>query len=926
MRNHSARLVRPMTAADHLRLTIGLKLPNLAAAQSFNEQVQDTASPLYHQYLTAAQWNARFAPAASSEKTVLDWAKTNHLTVTNRYANRLLVDVDGPVSAIDAALHVHMGEYTVNGRSVFSNDVDATLPTAVQSVVSSIDGLNNVNSPAAAAGPSSFPRYSAGPSVQAAASGHANGSQAKLAAAMAAKQAHPSITGGSYDPTDIYSSQAYDETAAGHEDSCCNPTNAAGSSPPNTSIAIVTAGKHNLPADMQGFQGRYNYLAYSYNEYYVDGTPSTLDFEGTMDLEWATAMSNSFSSFQTTAHVYLYSGVNANFSTFDDMYNDVLTDGHARIFSSSWGCAEDYCTPDATMNTDHNIFTAMIGQGYTLVDASDDKGAYSDCSHQSVQFPASDNNFIAVSATNLELNSSSQYVSERAWPANSSGCAHNGGGGGGGCSVKYSAPSYQLSPSNPNFSCGSMKSVPDLSLNGDWFNSPQNIFYNGGWSGNGGTSIAAPEFAGFMARSNSYLASMGNRCGSGSTQACAPVGEAGRQLYLAAIDHAAQGKNPYYDITSGCTSNDAGSGFCGIVGYDRATGWGSFNMLQLEWAINYWSTGEASAPTVTLSGPLTNAYTNTGTLSWSVVDNGSPTPTGVSGWTAKWDADPGDPTSHSTPGSGDSFYSGPASGHGSTSGSASLASAGSGCHTLYVRAWDNIGESAASSYGPVCYDATAPTITAAPKPTLVAGTKLTAAGVPVKVAWTATDTPSGIASYTLQRAVDGGAYANVALSPATATSISQVLAAGHSYQYRVEATDKAHNTSAFKVGTKFKVNLVQENAAGVVYSAGWTHQALAGSSGGSVDFSSASAKTAKFTFTGTQFAWVSTKGSNRGTASVAVDATPAVNVNTNNASTSAATIVFGKAFTASASHTVTVKNLGTAGHARIDVDAFVFFS
>jgi hypothetical protein len=307
-------------------------------------------------------------------------------------------------------------------------------------------------------------------------------------------------------------------------------------------------------------------------------------------------------------------------------------------------------------------------------------------------------------------------------------------------------------------------------------------------------------------------------------------------------------------------------------------------------------------------------------------DNGSPAATGVSGWTAKWDADPGDPTSHAHPGSGDSFYSGPASIHGSTSGSTSLASAGSGCHTLYVRAWDNIGESAVSAYGPVCYDATAPTITAPPKPTLVAGTKLTAAGVPVKVAWTATDNASGIASYILQRSVDGGAYANVALSPANATAVSQVLAAGHSYQYRVEATDKAHNTSAFKLGTKFKVNLVQETAAGVVYSAGWTHQAVSGSSGGSVDFSSASAKTAKFTFTGTQVAWVSTKGSNRGTASAQIDATAAVNVNTNNASTSAATIVFGKVFSASAKHTLTVKNLGTAGHPRIDVDAFVFLS
>ena len=58
-------------------------------------------------------------------------------------------------------------------------------------------------------------------------------------------------------------------------------------------------------------------------------------------------------------------------------------------------------------------------------------------------------------------------------------------------------------------------------------------------------------------------------------------------------------------------------------------------------------------------------------------------------------ASSGAPSSAATPGSGNSFYSGPASA--GTSGTASLP----GCHTLYVRAWDNIGESAVNSYGPV---------------------------------------------------------------------------------------------------------------------------------------------------------------------------------------------------------------------------------
>ena len=612
----------------------------------------------------------------------------------------------------------------------------------------------------------------------------------------------PSITGGSYDPTDVYSSQMYDESALQRQTDCCNPTNNPGVTPPQTTIAIATVGSQAV-SDMQGFQARYSYLAYHFQEVNIDGTPACCDGEGTMDLEWSTALANSFGSFVDTAMVYLYDGVNAQITTFNDIFNQILTDGHARIVSSSWGCAEDTCYSTSSMNTNHAIFNSMIAQGYTLLNASDDHGAYADCtSTKRVQYPASDPDFLAISATNLELNSSGQYVSETAWQGNSAGCANNGGGGGGGCSDFFAAPSYQLSPANPNYFCGTangfsqnFKSVPDVSLNGDWLNSPQNLFFNGGFQGNGGTSIAAPEMAGFYAEQNSYGLELGNIC-FGNT-ACAPIGQGGRQLYLAALDHAAQGKNPYYDITSGCTTNNAGPGFCGITGYDRATGWGTVNMLQLAWANNYWNMAEASPPAITMSGPTTGVYHNSGTLAWSIVDQGSPA-SGVSGYTAKWDSDPGDPATEATPGSGNSFYTGPASAHGATSGSLSLASVPSqGCHTLFVRAWDNIGESAVNSYGPVCFDSTAPVPTA-PKIALTKGAKLSTAGVlPVKVTWSATDNLSGIGSYHLSESVNGGAFTPVTLANPTAKSATVKLSPGKSYQFEVAATDGAGNTSAF---------------------------------------------------------------------------------------------------------------------------------
>ena len=95
--------------------------------------------------------------------------------------------------------------------------------------------------------------------------------------------------------------------------------------------------------------------------------------------------------------IYLYDGVNNQFSTSTDVYNQILTDQHAKIFSTSWGCEELSCTPQSTMDTDHGIFNSMVGQGMTLVAASGDQGATAGCGDAvAVQYPASDPNVVGA--------------------------------------------------------------------------------------------------------------------------------------------------------------------------------------------------------------------------------------------------------------------------------------------------------------------------------------------------------------------------------------------------------------------------------------------------------------------------------------------------------------------------------------------------
>jgi len=742
-----AQFVAHYGAAQPLRLVYGLRVPHPAEEEEFLRDLQTPGSPHYHQFLTAEEWNARFAPSAHDEQMVVDWAKSQGFTVTHRYANHLLVDVEAPVDSIEKAHGLRINAYRHNAKTFFSNDRNPVIPPHLANIIHSIGGLNNVQlmHPAHKGMPEpEFSSHAAGPVRSMSAIGYQSGNGSKprgKSPSGAATKLTPSMTNGIYDPQDIFSSEAYDTNALYAQGHCCNPLHNPGVTPPETSIAIATAGTQD-PNDFVGFQSQYPYLAYHYQQFDIDGTPPCCDGEGTMDFEWATAMANSFGSYVDTAMVYMYNGANPQFSTFTDIYNHILNDGYARIFSTSWGCTEIDCIPASTMDTHHAIFNAMVGQGWTLVAASADGGATAGClDHDAVSYPASDPNVVAAGGTTLSLSPGPVYNYETAWSGGPAGCAYNDGGSTGGVSAYFPAPWYQGVQGN--------RQVPDIALNADWYNTPQNFFFGGGLSGNGGTSIVAPEVAGFFANENAYLLYLSSTIPGGlcNGHQCAPIGNANPYLYWFGQNPSYAAHYPYYDVTTGCNDNDVtlflGLAYlCAGPGYDMVTGWGSFNMLQMAWAINTYQAGDFGAPAVNFSGPAANHWYNTDrVISWSVTDtsgNGLP-PTGVAGFSQAWDADPGDVFSAAVPGHGNTFYGGPqypnaTSGCLDFTGASCAGSVSQGWHTVHVRAWDNTGVSADYTYGPVGYDSIPPHTTAA----------LTTSGKKVVVTLTATDNASGV--------------------------------------------------------------------------------------------------------------------------------------------------------------------------------------
>jgi subtilase family serine protease len=798
VREGSARIVQAYEPTSKLRLAISIKAPKMAEEEALLKQLQDKTSPNYHKWLTPEQWNARFAPSESDEQAVVDWATSQGLTVTSRYPNRLMVNVEGTVDTIQKAFNIKINRYEVNGTTEFSNDRDPAIPSNLTGIVQFVDGLNSIMRmrPANSAMKGMRgPDYAPGPMHKL---GNAEGNDANANAAEAIKNSSGSqigaqFTDGFYDPADMWSQQAYDWNALQAQGHCCNPTGNPGNTPPDTTIALATDGDF-LNSDINGFQAQYPYLATHWNRVFVDGTPGCCDDETTLDTEWSTAMSNSRGSLVNTSYIWVYEAAEG-FGDFGTIYQQMVNDNFARVANISYGLSEDWFLDNAPglLNSWHSTFNQMIGQGWTIMAASGDNGSDAGCTGSlGVLYPESDPDVTSVGGTQLELNQGDgSFENEVAWTGDTGAgsCGKNDGGGGGGCSEVWAAPGYQT-VQNPYCGTGS-RSVPDVSLNAS-AHSGQNYYFEGGLHGVAGTSIASPMMSGFVAQENAYSLSMGNACG-GGTVSCAPVGDIHYDIYAEGGYNESAPHYPFYDITAGCTDNDTITGlWCAAPGYDLATGWGSFNALQMAWAINWEDNLSYSAPSVNYSGPATGVWYNSDqAVGWTINPNGNVT--GIAGFTQGWDSIPSDPFFDANRNDSNSFFSGPEFPN-ATSGCLSLAGGfgcaggvSQGCHTAHVRAWSNQGSTSGdTTYGTICYDTVAPVSTASLSGTLNGGVYTN--GVTVTIA--SSDATSGVAH--TYYSLDGAGYV-VYSSP---FAVGATNRGTHTVQYY--STDNAKNSSTVK--------------------------------------------------------------------------------------------------------------------------------
>jgi hypothetical protein len=143
------------SANDRGPVADGMPMPHLilqlrrSAAQeqtlhSLIDQLHDPKSPNYHHWLKASEIGERFGPAVSDIATVTAWLEQRGFAVNLVYPNATVIDFSGTAGQVHAAFHTDIHNLLVNDEIRFANMSDPQIPTALAPAIVGVVGLNNI--------------------------------------------------------------------------------------------------------------------------------------------------------------------------------------------------------------------------------------------------------------------------------------------------------------------------------------------------------------------------------------------------------------------------------------------------------------------------------------------------------------------------------------------------------------------------------------------------------------------------------------------------------------------------------------------------------------------------------------------------------------------------------------------------------------
>lgn len=624
--------------AERMLLILKRGAEQQQALDKYLSALQDPGSSSYHKFTTPQEFGKLYGPSEADIQSITNWLQSRGFQVNHVSQGRTTLEFSGNVGQVQDAFRTSIHSFMVRGEQHWANTTDPSIPAALAPAIAGLSPLNNFTAkPNSTRGPSAI--YD-----------------------ISTRKATPLLTstsGGNF----LYVGPADAATIYNTPNKTLNANYAATQSLDGSGVVIAIVGVSQInTSDVDNYRTIFG-LPANTSQVIVDGNDpghTGAEDEALLDLEIAGALAPAAKTIlYTAASTTLQDGLFLAIAR-------ALQDNTASILNVSFGNCEAAFGSNAASGNPYisSLWEQAAAQGISVTVSSGDSGSAGCDDANSVtvsskglgvnalastpyniavggtDYPDLTTSFLTYATTTNRQGtrgSALKYIPESPWndstsvngtlaqntPQVDKSGNKNIVGAGGGVSTVYPKPAWQTNVTPQD----GARDLPDVSLfaaNGldsatwavcasqfvnaqgvtvtDCVPDPTTNTYN--LSGFGGTSTAAPAFAGMLALVEQ---SVGHR-----------LGQANVVLYK--LSQTAP--SVFHDITSGnisvvctggttasCGSNGFLTGYDAGPGYDLASGLGSVDATAM---IKNWATAGLSASTTTL------------TLSGSTFTHGTP--------------------------------------------------------------------------------------------------------------------------------------------------------------------------------------------------------------------------------------------------------------------------------------------------------------
>ncbi len=463
-----------------------LPLRNEAAAEALATAVSSPLSPLYRHPLSPDAWISRFAPSRADSKTLVDWLKSQGVTIISVPKSREYVVFRGTAAQLGQTFGASLKTYNYGGRQLVAPSTAPSLPTAIGSLVSAVsidqgrflthpDSIAQGDIPAPS-GPQSFAKQApaiATPVIAAPCSAYMGQFTATVPPAYGTTTVDTNNCG--YTAAQFRSAYGVQSLANAH-------VNGAGQT-----VAIIDAyASPRIVDDVNTFSanagepqlkhGQYSQIVpapSAFADQAACGGPSGWQTEQTLDVE-------SVHGVATGANILYVGGYNCG-GGIDIAMSTIVDNKLANIVSNSYSDATEAIPADVIAG-ENELYVQAAGEGIGEYFSSGDDGDLTDLGETAQpSFPTTDPFVTGVGGTSLGIGKTGNIVFETGWGDQFDQIVSDGttnsyaeplpgslfvGGAGGGASSIFAEPSYQKGVV-PNSLSGGFRVSPDISADGD---------------------------------------------------------------------------------------------------------------------------------------------------------------------------------------------------------------------------------------------------------------------------------------------------------------------------------------------------------------------------------------------------------------------------------------------------------------------------